>query len=732
MSKLLCPFILLFALLLHAAPAQAQGSAEAHTRIADRYFQRMAYAQAKAEYQKAADLGAVNEHVVKRLAECAMKLGDTKDGEIWYAQVVKFLNREPMDLYMYAQALKGNGKYAEAEEWMDRYLAMVPADGTSRKSNIADLARKFTSNLDRFTVKRVLANTGKDDMAATWDGPDRVIFASARDTTVGMQWRSAWNDQPFLDLYVAKRQPDGDLYDAVRLPGNVNSKFHEGPCVVAPDGSLWYTRTNPVKSKTGVHRLSILHAQRAGDGWSGQDPFLYNNPECSVGHPAISADGRWFFFVSDMPGGYGGTDLYVCENRGGQWGEPHNLGPGVNTSRNELFPFMAADGTLYFATEGLPGLGGLDVFAAKRGTSGDFDFAVNVGAPVNGPQDDFAFVIDKANTAGYFTSNRPGGEGGDDIYAFTMHYPLEQRFLCTGTVIDDDNAQPVADVEVELLNADGTVAENARSDANGRYSFPVKENMEYAVRARMPGHYDGIVHLSTETIGQQQIVARDVHVIPDAGIWLRGVVKYKDQIGFVEGAKVSVVNLTSFFSDVHTTDPGGDFLFRLQPNEQFEVMVEKPGFFSMSMAVNTAGMKRGVIEVGDAKGVELEPVQVGRALPMKYVKWAGKETVLSPAAKAELDQLADRVQVNPGMKFEVGVHADTRSAADAANKQTQVRAKAIEDYLRAKGVRKDQLTVKAYGTAKPLNPCGPGVECTPAQHAQNERVEYAVTAVSGS
>lgn len=731
MRQTLCRILLLLVLMAPAVTVHAQ-SAEAHTRIADRYYQRMAYAQAKGEYKLAADLGAVNEHVVKRLADCSMKLGDTEDGEIWYAQVVKFLNREPLDLYMYAQALKGNGKYAQAEEWMDRYLEMAQPDGQPKKSNIVDFAKKFTANMDRFTVTRVTINSHLDDMGATWYGKDRVIFSSNRDTTVGMKWRSAWNDEPFLDLYVADRQPGGDLIGARRLPGNVNSKLHEGPAVVAPDGSLWYTRTNASRSANGIHRLSILHAQPEGDGFSGDEPFLYNNPECSVGHPAISADGQWFFFVSDMPGGYGGTDIYVCRNMGGQWGEPRNLGPGVNTSRNELFPFMADDGVLYFSSTGLPGLGGLDVFASKRGTGGDFSFSVNVGAPVNGPKDDFAFVIDKANASGYFSSDRPGGAGGDDIYAFQMHYPLEQRFLCTGTVIDDENAQPVADVEVTLLDTDGTVVESARSDAEGRYSFPVKENREYAVRARLPGHYDGLVHLSTEDIGQRQIVARDVHLMPDAGIWLRGAVKYKDKLGYVDGVKVSVVNLSSFFSEVRTTDAGGDFLFRMQPNEQFEVLLEKPGFFAISVLVNTAGVKQGIIELGEVKELTMEQMEVGRTIPLKYVVWSGDETILTPTAKAELDQLADRMQVNPTLDIEVEVHASTKRAAGPALKLTQDRAKVIDTYLRSKGIPKDRLTVKGYGINKPANPCGPGVECTDRQHAENERVEYIVTGVTGS
>jgi len=154
----LTALLIAFGLLGLGGAAWAQDSPEAHTRIADRYYQRMAYAQAMDEYRIAADLGALNEHVVMRLAECSMKLGDTDAGEIWYAQVVKFLNREPDDLFMYAQALKGNGKYAQAEEWMDKYLALVPGNGP-KTSNLQDFVRKFTSSMDRFTVRSVSINT---------------------------------------------------------------------------------------------------------------------------------------------------------------------------------------------------------------------------------------------------------------------------------------------------------------------------------------------------------------------------------------------------------------------------------------------------------------------------------------------------------------------------------------------------------------------------------------------
>lgn len=707
----------------------AQSKADLHTREADKAYERMAYANAVEEYNTAASLGALNEHVVKRLADCYKRLGDTEQAERWYAQVTKFMNREPEDLYDYAQALKSNGKYAEAEEWMDRYLAMRDPDGQTRKSNVRDFVKKFTGDEDRFTVRPVSGNSAMTDMAPTWGGPDQVVFASSRGVQVGIQRRAAWNNESFLDLYLADVRGDGDLVNVRPVEGTVNTKQHEGPAVCdASGGTMWFTRSNPVRSSNGIHRLSLLKARRSGRGWSGVEPFLYNNPECSVGHPALSPDGRTLYFVSDMPGGHGGTDIYRCVDMGGQWGEPENLGPVINTERDELFPFVAADGALWFASEGHPGLGGLDIFAALVGADGSFTTSLNAGAPVNSPKDDFALIVNADNTKGYFTSNRPGGMGGDDLYVFEMHRPLEQRFLVSGSVVDDAEDRPVADVEVTLRERDGTVVASTRTDAEGKYAFPVQKDREYRVVARMPGRYNGEQHLSTEDIEKRQIVARDIHLVPDVGIWLRAVVRWKDRLGFVENAKVTVVNLTSFFSEVRTSSAGGDVAFRLQQNEQFEVLVELPGHYTVSLPVSTMGMKQGLIELGadPEKEIEMEPIVFGRPVVMRHVRWDGGSDKLDPLTKGELDQLAARMQVNPSLTVEVGVHSDARGDATAAEKLTQKRADAMVAYLRSKGVPKENLVAKGYGSRRPVNECGPGVQCTDAQHAENQRSEYTV------
>ncbi|MBL0044211.1 MAG: carboxypeptidase regulatory-like domain-containing protein [Flavobacteriales bacterium] len=711
--------------------AQGGGDPEAHTRIADRHYQQMAYAPAAREYKLAADLGAVNEHVSKRLADCYMRLGDTENAEIWYAQVVKFLNRQPSELYNYAQALKGNAKYAEAEEWMDRYLVMVKPEGQPLHSNISDFAKKFTFGMDRFSVKGVGLNTPGCDMAATWNGDQSVIFSSSRAQRTGIKRLAAWNEQPFLDLYSADRQPGGELMNPRSLSGDVNGPLHEGPAVCDASGTnLWFTRNSSARGKNGVIHLNIMRARRNGGGWKGAEPFELNDPETSVGHPAISRDGKTFVFASDMPGGLGGTDLYMCKDQGGHWSEPVNMGPVVNTDQDESFPFIGADGALYFASNGQPGLGGLDVFVAQRDAEGKYSVAINVGAPVNSPKDDFAFIIDGANKTGYFTSNRPGGQGDDDIYSFVMHTPLEQRFLCTGTVIDEETGSPLIEVDVTLEDKDGNVIESKQTDVNGKYSFAVQKNKEYRVVAKMKGRYDGDEHLSTENIEQQQILARDIHMVPDAGIWLRGAVHHKGKLGYIEGMNVSVVNLSSFYTETRTTGSGGGFSFRLQPNEQYEVLFEKEGLFSMSVPTRTIGVKQGVIDLNEAVDLAFEPVLIGQPLLFKYQRWEHNSANLDPVAKTELDALADRMIVNPALQIEVAVHSDARGDLASELKLSQKRADAIGAYLRSKGVVKERLVAKGYGATRLLNHCAPGVSCTEAEHSENRRTEYVVTGVA--
>lgn len=712
----------------------AQGNADAIIQEADQHFEDLAFARAIEGYKAAADLGAVNDHVTKRLAESHMNLGNTLEAERWYSIVVKFLNREPKDLFNYAQALKSNGKYAEAEEWMDLYLEAINP-GSDQRSNISGFAKKFVQDTDRFTVKPVASNSEYSDFGPAWLGKDKVIFSSARNKAVGIERIAAWNDQPFLDLYVADITPDGDLVTPRPLPGNVNTRFHEGPATASTPGDvIWFTRNNYYKGRSnksqhGISRLSIFKASEQMGRWTGIEQFIYNNSEVSTGHPALSPDGKKLYFVSDMPGGAGGTDIYVCNDQGGKWGEPQNLGPAVNTPYNEAFPFISADGTLYFSSIGHPGLGGLDIFASAPNDKGGFNGAINLGAPVNGPKDDMGFIIDVNNRRGYFSSDRPGGKGDDDIYAFEMLYPLEERYLVTGMVIDQENDVPVMAAEVQLMNMAGDVLDITQTDDRGEYVFPVEKDKEYKLIARMPGKHEGQRHLSTENIEQHQIISRDIPLVENTGIWLRGTAQRRNEIGFVEDMKVSIVNLSSFFSEDRRTNESGDFGFRIQGNEEFEIHFDKEGYFGRSFPLSTVGMDQGILDLNQLHDLSFERIDIGRGIPLKNVVWNTGKPKLNAAAKADLDLLVERLIVNPTLQIELAVHSDAQGNEAENLRQTEKQAEMLKEYLRTKGVPAEQLTSKGYGSSQPMNHCVQGVECSDEEHAANRRSEYRVIAI---
>jgi hypothetical protein len=574
-------------------------------------------------------------------------------------------------------------------------------------------------------------NTPDIEMTPAWMGSTQVVFVTSRKRTTGVRRVAAWDGQPFLDLFIADRGPNGDLTAARELDGDVNSRLHEGPLTVSTERrDMWFTRNNRQRAQSGVKKMGILHARYADGAWSTVEEFSFNNTEITVAHPSLSRDGHWMIFASDMPGGHGGMDLYRCRWLSGQWSEPENLGPVVNTSRNEAFPFLAADGTLWFSSDGHPGLGGYDVFAAPPDTEGRHSVVINAEAPVNGPADDLGLIIDTDGRTGYFTSDRPGGKGGDDIYAFTMEHPLEQRYLCTGYVIDDETESPLIEVEVRLYDGSGALVASTMTDAKGTYTFAVEMGREYRVAASMTGRFEGRQFLNTMDPAQQQIIVRDIHLLPDAGVYLRGVVRPKEGSGFLAGMTVSVVNLASFFTETKTTGEGGDFNFRLQPNEEYEVLFEMSGYFRLSVPVSTAGMKQGVIDLNSAQDLRFETMAVGHSIRLKHMRWSGANgLMLDPVSRVELDGLAELMQLNSGVGFEIGVHTDARGEGNLDEVLTQKRADAIRSYLAGKGIAEARMKARGYGSSRLLNHCAPGVQCSEEEHAVNRRHEIVITSI---
>jgi len=331
----------------------------------------------------------------------------------------------PEDYYNYAMVLKMNGKYDESNKWMDKFVVLKPEDLRVKDyvANSSKLAKLQKDN-GEFQIKHQSINTDALDFGTSYY-KNKVVFASTRTHFKFFVRKYNWTNEPFWNMFIAEVDK-GQLENPEIFNKGLNGNLHDGPACFSNDGNFMaFTRNNyHDKSKDRVIELQIWFSSFKDGKWSKPTPFIYNNTAYSVGHPCLTSDGNTMYFTSDMPGGYGGTDIYkTSRDEKGEWGIPVNLGDKINTEGDEMFPFLEdKSGTFFFSSNGRFGLGGLDIFISTMNGS-EFSQPYNAGSPLNTQYDDFAAIVDGKMDKGYFSTNRIGGSGGDDIYSLKIGEP---------------------------------------------------------------------------------------------------------------------------------------------------------------------------------------------------------------------------------------------------------------------------------------------------------------------
>ena len=427
---------LLVLVLLSAFGFLKAGGPDRQIRKADRKYDRYFYFKALKHYTKAIKKDPTNAKVNLRIADCYRHLNDPRNAEVWYREALEYpVNNEDGQNTLYMiRALMSNSNYAEAATWARRYLQRHPDDELA--SDLLKGSENYTLFLKdstRYKIVNLDINTPESDFGPTIQDTS-VIFSSAKDQE---RLSFGWNGRYFLQLYIgAIAENSVQLENVKHLDGLVNTKYHEAIVTFTPgEDVMYFTRNNFHKGRrgsdaAGATLLKIYKVEKNGSKWKKPEGVHFNSDDYSVGHPSLTSDGQVMYFTSDMPGGYGGTDIYKVEWQGEDWGEPINLGEIVNTPADEMFPWISKDEILYFASKGHPGLGGLDVFMTKI-ENGSFAEPANFGAPINSSRDDFQLVFTDNQEGGYFSSNRLGGKGDDDIYSF-----YKRRYQYKGLVVD--------------------------------------------------------------------------------------------------------------------------------------------------------------------------------------------------------------------------------------------------------------------------------------------------------
>jgi outer membrane protein OmpA-like peptidoglycan-associated protein len=461
-------------LLLIAVSTTIVSAQNSKTKKADNLYDRLAYTDAAQAYQKVLKRGTTDVYVFERLANCYYFINDTKKAEMYYKRVAKSKDANPEAIYNYAQTLKANGKFSDYNTWMKNFAKLSPNDTRVKEfMKNPNYIPKIMDDMARYTATNMEdINSEYADFGGIVYGKD-FYFASGRNTS---RKTYQWNEEPYLEIYKATNV-GGTMKNAELLNGDVNTKYHESNAVISADGKRMYFDRNDYfegdydKSANGINQINLYYAENIdGKGWSGVVSAPFNNNEYSTGHPALSQDGNTLYFVSDMPGGKGGSDIYmVAINSDGSLGTPKRLGDNINTEGKELFPYLDSNGTLYFSSNGHMGIGGLDVFYAEAQGDG-FGVVNNLGKGVNSSADDFAYKYDPTSQSGYVSSNREGGMGSDDIYMVeAVEIPCEVTIAVL--VINENTNAAVAGARVDLYDTMGNRLSTKTSNVDGMVSF---------------------------------------------------------------------------------------------------------------------------------------------------------------------------------------------------------------------------------------------------------------------
>ncbi len=714
----------LAALLLTTAIGTTAQAQKLQERMASRYSEVFDYGKVAAIYEDLDAKGKSDAASLRKLAQAYVKLADAPKAEGAYRRLMIAQGRTAADILAFADQLRAMGKYSEALEQYETYAKEKPEDARAQQYlKTKDLFFRLKSDSTSATVRTVPINSPEADLGMTVMD-ELLLFSSARGEGAGGRRLYQWDEQPYLNLYTALLKGE-TAEDPVVMRGHINSRYHEG--TVAYDSlakRLYFTRNQYFygtleKDKEGELNLGIFFSdvvtgEFGQPEWGNLIPFDHNGPEFSTGHPSISADGRTLYFASDRPGGEGGVDIWMCKNLGNQWSEPENLGPKVNTSGDEMYPFIARNNTLYFASNGHAGLGGFDLFFSRMRESGPGN-VFNLGYPMSTRFNDHSLLL-MNDSSGFFASDRTGGQGSDDIYGCTIR---PQMIHMAGIVIDKATRQPIENATIVVRSGAGEHVKRMllTTEAGGRFKLQAEYHEKYLLGASANGYNQNEITVNTDDDPLENITIE----LEKYDYMAEGIVYHGETGVPLPGS--SVVLTDGNEQELARTIVGDDggYRFPLQKDSEYRLKVEKDGFFKQSARISTRGRTDPIVRTD----FRLFPLVVDQVVRLENIFYDYNKWNIRSDAALELDKLVQTLVDNPTVRIELSSHTDCRGK-DAYNMSlSQKRAKSAVDYLIIEGIDASRVVSKGYGESKPSESCV-CEKCSEEQHQRNRRTEFKV------
>lgn len=771
-------------MLLASATANAQ---TVRKNMAQKYFGYLDFSKAAPIYeelaQKTVKQGTkekpVDWEMVRKAAQSAYYMRNYQKAAHWYGVMAEGKAATKEDLLAYFEALRYTGNYNKASVYLDSLAKLDPNDYKTkeylRQANYFDYLKRDSAV---YKVEKMPFNKDLGDFGPAFYDKG-LVYASSRKKG-SLNGKYGWDNTAFLNIYYV--EADGDKYPKNSKLQNrsFRSSPHDGPVFYSKDGKTAFVTRNRTEKdikKGDPVPLNLYVIQKGGNGkWGKPQPFPYNSRAYSVGHAALSPDEKTLFFTSDMPGGVGGTDIWMSQKQGAGWAKPVNVGKAVNTPDDEMFPFVSADGNLYFASKGHVGLGGLDIFESRFGGS-VFGAPVNMGYPVNTQYDDFAFILKPDGKNGFFSSDR--ADYVDRIYGLKMEKRV--TFNLEGNTFTQAQKKILPNTQIVALNTTLGDSVVTTTDDSGYFHLPLLAESDYVISAAKKDYTPvAPVRLSTKGLTESKTLTAELllkpapvkqnpnnpagpanpanptdptepyvnePVVTDTSIARpqkpgEGLLVVR-VVDCTTGEKIA--NLPLILKDMETgvesrvkTDANGELIIPqplrdLPLAREFAVINEALAMDAAGHAYLPTVKKVYFIVRGNepkhtvTKEICLSQLKEGDAFELKDIYYDFDKATLRPLSITQLDKAYDYLMRNPGVKLELSSHTDSRANNDYNIDLSQRRAKSCVDYLtKVKGLPANRIVAKGYGETRLTNNCADGVNCSEEEHQLNRRTEIRI------
>ena len=623
-----------------------------------------------------------------------------EQSEKWFRTGLSENPTDEDDILIFSQTLIANGKYDEAREWLNKYKSLSSEEKVAYdKIDAIDHIYQYYEDSSVVNVYPLSLNTEHEEFSPFYYKNGIVFLSNNHKSNISNELN--WNDEDYMSIYSSEELESGKMTIPVAIDNDYNLDHHKGPLVIFDDFMIYTTYGFPTKkSKERRHGLYLSQFDNDKKKWVRKQSFPFNNNNYSVGQPAISTDGSTLIFASDMPGGHGGVDLYISRKKGVDWGEPQNLGTQINTSGNEMFPFLISD-QLIFASDGHGGLGDLDLYRSTL-TPKSSEEIINLGYPFNSPYADFGLISDSLGRTGYFTSNRKKGGTDDDIYRYRIKWA---KVDCQ--VIDKGSNTPLQDVMAQFISGE-TLLDTKYTDSTGMVDLLAGPEEEITVEVSHEKYLP-----KSMVIPQDRLFAGKSFVTT--------ITLEKRDDPFAEEEKTIMEKLEDLYNRKKAMIQvnGRVYEYREVGNSSFIVNADENILLSHNALDENLTLEERAKMTVEAKGLNIEEMYTVKDI---YFDFGSVE--LTDEAKEELNKVIKIMTVDKKIAFSINSYADSRGGMAQNDELAFRRSQMISRYLIAHDIEGSRLILDSYGEQGLLNDCDDNTGCEELFHAVNRRAEF--------